>query len=331
MTIFTDPRPGCFADRYFETNDAEYLRKLETVIESVSKKQRDSKEAELDTLNNEWNDLTQKISSSSCTQRLATNGTHDIRGCSHCYFVRRRRRLNIKVHEDLLPFESLDARARCRSVVFKLDAPNAFSAYCTVTWMIINKFCLPKGRSAMAGPAITPSKPEIMLCDYPPLESFNRRGKPKYSLASTTKSYYDTHYKSTRLPAQPHNVILPNPLRLKYYSSVCKIWACDLPEQLSLAHHFQIALPASLPFSGLYSTPEFAADGPGPSSYQTISNTTKCPPELTVHEFMAHHSLFSGTARRWLFILAELGSSNLNFSLHDTMELFHHIVLQAGP
>jgi hypothetical protein len=92
-----------------------------------------------------------------------------------------------------------------------------------------------------------------------------------------------------------------------------------------------LKLPGELPFSSLYSSANFAANSNGPSSYDTITSIAECPSDLTVHEYTAHQSLMSGKNRRWLSILIELGSSNINFSLQDTMILFHHLILQAGP
>ncbi|RSL83670.1 hypothetical protein CDV31_016808 [Fusarium ambrosium] len=62
-----------------------------------------------------------------------------------------------------------------------------------------------------------------------------------------------------------------------------------------------------------------------------MANESKCPPELSVHEFSAFQRAVSGRARRWLVILVELGTTNVNFSSEATMELFNRLALQAGP
>ncbi|EFX03783.1 hypothetical protein CMQ_711 [Grosmannia clavigera kw1407] len=69
----------------------------------------------------------------------------------------------------------------------------------------------------------------------------------------------------------------------------------------------------------------------GPSSYTAVSNRPKCPTGMSVHEFEAYQRLLSGRERRWLTMLVELGSSNLNFSKVDTMLLMSHLANQAGP
>lgn len=69
----------------------------------------------------------------------------------------------------------------------------------------------------------------------------------------------------------------------------------------------------------------------GQSSYQILANQSRCPPSLNVHEFMAFQSLLSGKSRRWLQILVELGSTNLNFSAEATTFLISQLALETGP
>jgi hypothetical protein len=73
------------------------------------------------------------------------------------------------------------------------------------------------------------------------------------------------------------------------------------------------------------------SDGPGPSSYKAVASIAECPSKLSVHEFVAHQNVSGGKNRRWLSILKELGSSNINFSLKGTMILFRSLAQQAGP
>jgi len=46
---------------------------------------------------------------------------------------------------------------------------------------------------------------------------------------------------------------------------------------------------------------------------------------------MAYQNLFSGKHHRWLPILVELGSSNLNFGTEATTTLISQLAVQAGP
>lgn len=322
-TIFSNPLIGGFVDRYFDYEGADEVRQMQNNIEASCLEARRVKEIELERVNTEFKDLTEKKTESSCTQRQNPDGTHDIRGCRHCYFVRRRRRLKIKVHEDFIPLnEKIDQK---KAIIFELSAPKAFMAYRNTTWNIIATLCPQVDQSSSEEPA-------MLLGKYPPLQKYDKhKGHGGLTLASRAKSYMGTHYNWKRLPAKPKNILLPLGLHFSYYDAQRKLWLEEYPQPLSFAHHFALRLPKHLPFSNLYSSPNFAADGPGPSSYEVIASVGNCPSNISVHEFMAHQSLLGGKNRRWLSILIELGSSNINFSLLDTTVLFHTLALQAGP
>jgi hypothetical protein len=270
-------------------------------------------------VNADYNNRTEKIMQSACTQRKTPEGQHDIRGCTHCWHVRSRRRLQISIHEDFLHDKDVVQR---RCTLFELDIPQAFSAYRKATWEII-QFLIP---------AIQPSSqvPEKILKDYSQLSGYYNRPSD-FSLASTTKSFLGTHYKFRSLPITSKKVLLPLGLRFAYYDSTREIWTKDISRPLSVAHHFVLNIPRGLPMANLYSSVDFAADNNGPSSYKIVASASECPSDLTIHEFTAHQSLMAGRTRRWYSVLTELGSSNVNFSLQNTMVLFHHLALQAGP
>ncbi|KAL4920688.1 hypothetical protein BDW62DRAFT_198579 [Aspergillus aurantiobrunneus] len=322
MTLFADPAAGCFSDRYFDLPGADELQKLRRRILDASQESEDYKADELVEVNNNFGDLTEKLRLSSCTMLRNLDGTHDIRGCKHCFYMRSRRRLGIEVHEDFLPRGDM---VQQRAVLFELNPPKALAAYREATWSIVNRLCSEMGPSDNA-------KPEMLLAEYSQLNVYNYAQKHACcSLASHTKSFLGTHYSWRRLPATVENVLLPHGLRYSYYDSKRGLWFSDYPEKLNFAHHFAIDIPKESPFSSLYSSPGFAADAEGPSSYEVAASISECPSELTIHEWTAHQTMVGGKNRRWLSVLTELGSSNMNLSLQETMVLFHHLALQAGP
>ncbi|OGM48391.1 hypothetical protein ABOM_003402 [Aspergillus bombycis] len=323
MTIFSNPSPGGFTDCYFNTKEANHLRELQQKIQTASNLARACKEVELVQVNALHKDLTEKLSATSCDQRRLPDGKHDIRYCNHCFYGRRRWRLEIKVHEDFLPSEANTAHKQ--AVIFELDVPKCFASYRDTTWRIVYSLCQQKFSSPS-------EKPEMLLRDYSQLRLYNESQASQHiSLASHTKSYLGTHYKSKRLPAKAKDVLLPLGLHFSYYDRERNVWLVEFPKQLTCAHHFALRLPKSLPFAALYSTSAFAADASGPTSYKAVASITDCPSRLSVHEYVAHQNVRGGRHRRWLSILTELGSSNVNFSLQDTAVLFRLLVLQAGP
>ncbi|KAH8424803.1 uncharacterized protein LDX57_002546 [Aspergillus melleus] len=322
-TIFSDPAPGCFADKFFDQENSSVLDMLLLQIEAACLVSRKKKVSELEQVNAQFHELTEKRATSTCTERQNDDGSHDIRGCSYCYYLRRRKRLKIQVHEDFLPPASQVAERR--AVAFEMEMPKAISAYRNTTWEILNTLCPQAEKPPTASP-------ECLLEDYSPLARYNKYKDVKgLSLASHTKSYQGTHYNWKRLPADPGMVLMPLGLRFSYFDSKRRVWVRDFPAPLTLAHHFKIAVPSNSPFANLYSSSKFTADGPGPSSYEAVASISECPSELTAHEFIAHQNLRAGKYRRWLVILAELGSSNVNFSTQGTADLLHQLILQAGP
>ncbi|KAK4651863.1 hypothetical protein QC762_0097080 [Podospora pseudocomata] len=99
----------------------------------------------------------------------------------------------------------------------------------------------------------------------------------------------------------------------------------------SFSHHVQLKLPEKSPLRPILSHKSFAVEGQGPSSYEIMATQPNCPSGLNPHEFLALKSLVSGAARRWLSILTELASTNLNWSSEGTMSLLLHLALQCGP
>ncbi|CAJ0547291.1 Ff.00g019180.m01.CDS01 [Fusarium sp. VM40] len=85
------------------------------------------------------------------------------------------------------------------------------------------------------------------------------------------------------------------------------------------------------PFSQIAKDTTFFKNSYGPSSYETMATASRCPQGINVHEFLAFQTIASGKSRRWLSILTELASANLNFSNEATMLLLSHLALQCGP
>ena len=236
-----------------------------------------------------------------------------------CYLQRKARRIRIQVHEHPLPSNPVQAKA----VIFELDCPTAFAAYRDATWKVLGTLAHLQQKD--------PSEPRVLLRDYSELKAFMNPTRCCLSLASTTKSFLASHYSAVRLPVGLEGVCLPNGLKFRYFDTLTKVWSAQQVRMPTFAHHCHMTIPTSSPFSSLRSSPEFAADADGPSSYEIIASQTRCPAGLNVHEFMAYQALFSGKHRRWLTILIELGSSNLNFSTEATTVLISQLAFQIGP
>ncbi|KAF2396522.1 hypothetical protein EJ06DRAFT_222752 [Trichodelitschia bisporula] len=315
-TIFADPGLDCFAYRFVQESPSMF-RAHQQRVEQASEAARSAKEREWRRLDAEYSRFTSQIAVSTCTLKRNPDGSHDIKGCSQCYFRRQRKRLRIDIHEEFLPNEDTTANMiQKQAIIFEMAIPMEFAMYREATWRILSTLCRPKG-------AMTSETPRVLLKDHPPLQIFMPMSSGNFALGSKTKSFLVAHYKSRRFPASLDDVIKPLGLNFSYYDSRLKGWASDLTTPPTLVHHCLFSAQKT-PFTGVDHLT-------GPTSYEIISNQTKCPSALTQQEFAAYQSLLTGKAGRWMTIIRELGSTNLNFSSEATMNLINQLALQAGP
>lgn len=324
MTIFDDPEKGCFAVRYYEeSQDSLLLKKLHHDIETAAESARTKKKQEWQKLSSEYETLVNRIAVSSCLYTVdeiyPLRRIHDDRQCTKCFQQRKAQRIKIQVHEHPLPSSLLQAKA----VVFELSCPQAFTAYRDATWRVLGTLACSKQAEH--------HEPKMLLRDYSELKRFMNSTSCKLSLASSSKSFLNTHYSRIGFPVSLDEVCLTNGLKISYYCDLSKLWPARQVQKPTFAHHCQMIIPASSPFSSLQFSADFAVDGNGPSSNEIIASQTRCPSGLNVHEFMAYQALFSGKTRRWPTLLVEIGSTNLNFSTEATTLLISHLAVQAGP
>ena len=319
MTIFSDPIKGCFGEVF----SSESLDNLCRRIESDAETKREWKEKEWQRLTKEHEDLTKAISESTCLYSSDDFDPHvrihDDKRCTKCYLQRKARRMKIQAHEHPLPADPVQAKV----VLFELGCPPAFAAYRDVTWRILGTLALPEQAHS--------HEPRVMLSNYPELRAYARSTDCHFSLGSKTKSFLQTHYGHPTFPVSLEEVCLPNGLKLAYFDTLTKSWPGRQNDRPTYTHHCRVHLATSSPFSSLQQSPEFEPDQYGKTSYEVIASQTKCPSGLHLHEWMAYQALYSGKTRRWLSLLTELGSSNLNFSTEATSLLVSQVALQAGP
>ncbi|KAF6823338.1 hypothetical protein CPLU01_11478 [Colletotrichum plurivorum] len=328
LNIFADPTPGCFGERYYTESDQHAVFKdLHDDIIEVANDLRERKEAEWKKKSQRYDNLIRQIDTSVCAylpddRDPFGRGRHDP-NCMRCSMMINAQKMRISIFEELLPADSVMARA----VVFELACPTEFAVYRDTTWWLLQTLATPVFEEAI--------KPRCLLRDYVQLKPFCHAGSSKLGLASTTKPFLTTHYTTVPFPVEweggRDGVCRPNGLKLAFFDTQTSTWPGRLRFRPSFAQHTTIALPKSSPFSSVLEGRSFALDGPGPSSYEIMASQSSCPAGINVHEYVAMQTLLSGKAQRWIALLTELGSTNLNFSSEVTMLIVTHIVLQSGP
>ncbi|KAK4171158.1 hypothetical protein QBC36DRAFT_367904 [Triangularia setosa] len=330
-TVFDDPSASCFATRYYDGlyPDSVAMHNLHAAIRNSDALRKEAKREEWEGKTEEFQNLTRQVDGSSCILTVdeddpLARGVHDHRHCPRCRAMQKLERIRIQIYEESLPSDVHLAKA----AVFELQCPPAFANYRDTTWMLISQLGTPAIAVGIA--------PKCLLNGYSQLCNFTGIF-PKFTLASLTKSFLQTHYSNVRFPVEweggRDGLCKPNGLRLAYayIEQDTTVWTGRAFATPSFSHHVQLKLPEKSPLRPILSHKSFAVEGQGPTSYEIMATQPNCPSGLNPHEFLALKNLLSGTARRWFSILTELASTNLNWSSEGTMTLLLHLALQCGP
>ena len=317
-TILDLASKDCLAVRYVAQSAP--LQSLGSRIQSASDQARKDKAAEWESVCKKYDELTEAIDGGICLCSWENNKRVDVGACTKCFKWRSRNRLKIEVHESFLPENDL-AKA---VLLFELAIPRYLSAYRDATWRILQSLAHPSR-------PIKSSKPEIELRECKPLLNFMSKSGLGIGLASTVKCFVQTHYKFNHSKVPVSRVFLPFAAKFELYDHASGLWVRDLDRPLTLQHLCGVFVPRGLENTVLPRGGHPAPCVDGPSSYQIQANQTKCPSNMSFHEFSAYQKLLAGKTRRWPTILVEMDSSNLNFSDEDTTRVICQLAIQAGP
>ncbi|KAI1855789.1 hypothetical protein JX265_012234 [Neoarthrinium moseri] len=310
---------NCLAVR-FVSSSPEMLA-LGDRIQSASDEARDAKEHEWLAACENYDRHTKDFSNGVC--RCSTDpssGKINVDGCKKCWHGRVRKRISIDAHEDFLPKKN-----PARSImIFELGMPEFISAYRNATWKILHSFAHPCRVS-------TSPKPMVALRDCKAVSAFASANMQSVSLASVIKCFSQTHYKFRRGKVPCKDILLPFAAKFQLYDGETGLWVHDLKKDLTLQHLCGVYVPNALKVQLLALDLHPPTVTRGPSSYEIQANQSTVPPGLSVHESSAYQKILGGNARRWINILVEMSSSNLNFSNDETMRLICQAAVQAGP
>lgn len=314
-TLFSDGKSG------FGTRFASSSSNLQSLYKKViAEQERLSKQKSLEWTNacHEYDRLSNDYGALTCKCTFSRGGSV-VQQCQRCSKKTRRDEMKIRTFENFLP----DDHPTAMAVVFELDIPRCIAIYRTVTWNIA---------MSIAFPTLPSQTTNIKKLEVTPLGKFTRYSpNGSITLASDKKSFCQTHYKRARMKCDLFHVLLPLGSNFKLYDISRKLWIADLDMPLTLAHLCPIRVPACLRATVMQPVNHPQPNPQGPSSYEIVASRRECPPDMSVHEFEAFQRLMSGTSRRWLTMLVEMGCSNINFSREDTVVMFSHLAHQAGP
>lgn len=332
---FPDILSHCNSEEHFPyrafSSDHE-MPDVEAEILHDSEARRTQKKQEWESQLSEWErltDITRQIEVCSCPygsgNRFSQRDVESRTVCMRCRAFRSRSALSIRVHEDYLPTSKPFRRA---AIVFELEMPDFLALYRETIWLIVRDLAHPTWPQLPAK-----NEPPLLVDGFKPLHPYGARSLDgDLTLASAKKSWLQTHYNNLPVSrATDEFVIHGFAPDFCLYDASRKIWAENFDrDALTLEHLCGIHLPSALE-KAIPRLPHPPITFIGPSSYQLLANQTLCPRDVSLHEFSAFHKLLFGSSQRWMNILVELGSANLNFSSTDTVKMLVQLAVRAGP
>lgn len=311
-----------FAVRFFDR--CEEMQRLSSTIWHANEHAKANKERELIERSSQYEALMKEISKTICLfmedQYDPLRRQHDDRRCRKCYLERKASRMRIGMYEDLLPADNVQAKA----VVFELLLPSGFAAWRDSVWQLLT---LARGVSTID----QNKEPPLLLREYEGLKQFTESVRSTITLASWTKSFYGTHYKPVPFPVQLDQVCVPHGLKYRMYDHEHMLWTTRHLGKPSFAAICSVDLPVKSAWISAkrYLHPTF--NDVEPFANEVVANQTRCPDNLTIAEYNSFQDLRIGTRIKWIKLLRELASSNINFGSVEITILVTELALGVGP
>ena len=314
-SIFSnDVNDSCFPVQYFRTSND--LMRLHDEIDAHAQRERETKRAELVSLNQQSKSLLSQAAGVSHEISDDPRPQHKRATCKRCRLENRAKSLKIRIHEWPLPSSTMHAQR----VVFELSPPLAFSVWRDITYMILRD---------IGQPSVPYSRdqPHVLLDTFSGLSRWAKQGH-RVTIGSTTKSFNDqTHYKMVQIPAREPSVFVNNGLSFKLFDRTRGSWAFESFSESSIARSCTPPVPTSSPYTCLH---RFVSSTQHTSN-EIIASQADCPKEVNLHEFIAFSGLRSGPRLQWLNIARELASPSLSFRLEEVHTLITQAAWQLGP
>ncbi|KDQ56358.1 hypothetical protein JAAARDRAFT_132396 [Jaapia argillacea MUCL 33604] len=306
-----------FAVRYFETSreHQDLMRRIE--MDAAAEKQ--AKLRELGEENARYDRLTAEA-------RSLSHQYYDDRWgfsrhswyCQKCALESQAAQMSIKVHEWPLSHNSFEAQV----TVFELACPFVFRTWRDTTYSLLRESCMHQRLSQ------SDSEAEIELKDYVGLQQYiqSRANVGRITLASTTKSFLNSHYRDPSIPSTANAACLNNGLSWGLFDTIsgslvkAPFADCDTMPRCTLQ------LPPDGPYTGL----QYSVTGTLHTSNQVIANQADCHRDLSLHEYIAFAGLRSGHRIQWSNVLKELLSRCLSFHREEVHILMMQTAWQIG-
>ena len=317
-SIFSDQLAhDTFAVRYFQQSPA--LQATKASVESQAASMREKKQKELRESNESHMLLTEEIATLLCNISGVHRSAKHVKACPKCRLQKRADQMRIEVHEWPLPRRPLESEA----IIFELKCPPVFAIWRTWTYHILRDI----GMAYIS--VLSKFYPEMLLEDYKGLANWSTKGTSgRITFGSETKSFLQSHYRNTKIPAEEDKVCVNNGLRFSLYDTM-------KGERVLSTFNLNPDLYCTLrlPKDGdrVYGGLQYAVSHTTHTHNDTIVNQGACPINLSIHEHLAFSNLRCGSQLQWMNIARELRTNVLTFSREEVHTLLTQAAWQIGP
>lgn len=310
-SIFSDPGPDTFAVRYVDKN-RKHKKVLES-IENLATQKREALRKEWEGRSKEYQDLISQASNLTHDSVLDEweNEAHST-SCDKCDLETKAQKLTIQVHEWPLPNDE----DKAKNIAFELDCPRWFAKWRDITWKIVDDYGRPQAR--------VPSRMEMNILEYPATQTFVTKLGQRLTLASSTKSWLNTHYKTQNFPVTFDTIAVSNAFHFSLWDTEREVWVAGrfkLQKYPTFNHLCTLTLNDPK-YSGL----QYAVESCQHHQNKVLADQRNCPPKITLQEMSAFSHLRAGERLQWYNITRELVSPS--FSMNESS--VHKLLCQAA-
>ena len=314
---FTNDR-NSFPTRYFDADPA--LRLLRSQIQEAARLERASTRENWRRLNDQYNDLMTRAGMLNHTytesqDRWGDPTSDHSYSCEKCALREKAGRLSVEVHEWPLPEDDVLSRI----VVFELHLPKAFGVWRETSFSLARRYTSEEPK--------TDPPPALVLRDYPALSIYFEANTPlqQITIASTTKSFLVSHYRSKKFPSEENDVIQNHALRYDLFDESSCGW---ITPSVFLSTNIRKQCTPSLP-SGPYAQLAWSIVHTKHTPNMVIARQSQCPVAISYHEWDAFGHLRAGNHLQWRNMMLELVRGTLTLGNSAVYLLFRQAAWQA--
>ncbi|KAJ7614704.1 hypothetical protein DFH06DRAFT_1013871 [Mycena polygramma] len=304
------------ASRYFNAN--QNMQDIRLGIQTRASQCRDQKIEELRTKTAMHTRLLEEAGRldhlwTTYTDRWGIRNSYHANDCTRCRKEQEAEALTITLFEWPLPEDEVLNRV----VVFELCVPEAFAIWRDTTYR------LAQGHSADPKLEQDP-RPDVVLQDYRFInDHFVSYDKQRITIASTAKSFLQSHYRVHRFPCSDRDIIQKHPLRYQLWDRVARTW---LPSSFPVIEIRNCCTPN---FPPDYRSLVKKADRTTHTSNEVIAHQSQCPVEISYHEFDGFAHLRAGNRLQWRNIMLQLITGSVELADPAVYLLFQQAAWQA--